>query len=141
MRKYVLILAAGLITGCAHKTGFDRSEVEKVLQDQAAAWNRGDIEGYMQGYWNNDSVRFVSARAITYGWKPLLERYKKSYPDKAAIGRLEFELPHIEPIEDRHAQVTGKWTLYRQSDTLGGHFQLLLRNFDDGWKIVVDATS
>lgn len=116
--------------------------IEKVLSDQAAAWNRGDIEGYMQGYWKSDELIFTSGGQVQRGFDSTLARYKKSYPDKAAMGQLAFSDLEIRVLAKGVAWVLGKWRLSRASDSPHGVFTLILRKFpEQGWKIVHDHTS
>ncbi len=111
------------------------------MNSQQDAWNRGDIEGFMKGYWENDSLRFIGKRGITYGWQATLDNYKKSYPGKDAMGRLQFTNLTTQLINDSSAYVIGKWELFRASDTLAGHYSLLWKNFNGQWLIVADHSS
>jgi hypothetical protein len=115
--------------------------IQSVMNSQQDAWNRGDIEGFMKGYWENDSLRFIGKRGITYGWQATLDNYKKSYPGKDAMGRLQFTNLTTQLINDSSAYVIGKWELFRASDTLAGHYSLLWKNFNGQWLIVADHSS
>ena len=115
--------------------------VRAVLDAQAEAWNRGDIEGYMDGYERAETTTFVSGDAVTRGWQTVLERYKKSYDTREKMGRLEFSELEIKPLSPFYAQVTGRWKLTRANDSPGGRFTLLLRRTDKGWRVVHDHTS
>lgn len=114
--------------------------IRKVMDDQAAAWNRGDIEGFMQGYWNSDKLVFVSNQ-VTRGWQPTLDRYKKTYDSRAKMGTLTFSDLEITVLSKDAAVVLGSWSLARESDNPHGKFTLIFRKFKDGWKIVHDHTS
>ena len=116
-------------------------DVEAVLVKQAKAWNNGDIEGYMQGYWKSDSLLFTSGGKIQRGWKATLEKYKKSYGTKAKMGRLKFSQLEINLLSPESAWVFGHWELQRKTDHPQGVFTLILRKFSDGWKIIHDHTS
>ncbi len=116
-------------------------QVTAVLDKQAAAWNKGDIETYMQGYWNNDSLLFIGSKGPVYGYKPTLERYKKSYPDKQAMGVLNFSALMFKKLSDEYYYVTGKWSLQRDKDNPNGYFTLLFRKMDGKWSIVADHSS
>jgi ketosteroid isomerase-like protein len=111
------------------------------MQEQVVAWNRGDINGFMNAYWNNDSLSFVGQKGITYGWSKTYENYKKAYPDKTAMGELSFEIIKIEQLSKNSCFVIGKWQLKRQKDSPGGFFTLLWKKLDKKWVIVVDHTS
>ncbi len=122
----------------------ERSLIEKkvsaVMDEQAAAWNRGDIDGFMNGYWNSDRLVFVSSR-VTRGWQSTLDNYKKSYPNRAAMGTLTFSDLEITVLSKDAAVVLGSWSLQREKDKPGGKFTLIFRKFKEGWRIVHDHTS
>lgn len=144
MKKFILSFALVVcITSFAASQNNPREAVLKVLTDQAIAWNNGDIEGYMQGYWQSDSLMFIGKRGITRGWKNTLDNYKKSYPDKAAMGNLVFDIVEIELLNKTTAHVIGKWELQRSKDkeNSGGHFTLILKKINQRWVIVSDHTS
>lgn len=115
--------------------------IADVLHKQAAAWNDGDIDVYMQGYWNNDSLLFIGSKGPVYGYKPTLERYKKSYPDKEAMGMLSFSSLTFKQLSDEYYFVTGRWSLQREKDNPNGYFSLLFRKLDGRWLIVADHSS
>jgi len=119
----------------------DKEAVLKVIETQRQAWNRGDVEGYMQGYWKSDSLVFVGKTAPVYGWQNTLERYKKSYPDKAAMGQLTFTILQVKVLDADNAFVLGGWNLKREKDAPGGYFTLWFRKINGEWKIVCDHTS
>lgn len=115
--------------------------IRAVLDEQVQAWNAGNINAFMKGYWNSDSLRFASGSTIKRGWKVTLERYQKSYPDKAAMGVLTFSDLEISLFGNNGAIVFGKWKLQREKDTPNGLFTLTFRKMSDGWKIIHDHTS
>jgi uncharacterized protein (TIGR02246 family) len=119
----------------------ERVEIQKLLQAQQKSWNEGKIEAYMQGYWNNDSLTFVGKRGVTRGWKNTLANYKKSYPDKAAMGKLDLQVLNIKLLGKDVAFVLGKWDLKRNAGDVGGHFTLLMRKLKGKWVIVADHSS
>ena len=116
-------------------------EIGQLLAAQSAAWNRGDIDGFMQGYWQSDELRFASGGNVTYGWRATLERYRKGYPDKAAMGTLAFTELVVTPLAPDAAIAFGRWQLTRAKDAPGGLFTLTLRKTADGWRIIQDHTS
>jgi len=116
-------------------------DIQQLLAGQSAAWNRGDLDGFMQGYWKSDRLRFASGGKITSGWQTTLERYKKSYPDKAAMGTLTFSELDITLLAPDAAIAFGRWELAREKDQPWGLFTLTLRRTADGWRIVHDHTS
>jgi len=117
-------------------------QVNSVLEQQVRDWNRGDIPAFMEGYWKNDSLRFIGKKGITYGWQPVLDNYLKSYPDKSAIGVLDFIELTINVLAEDAAFVTGNWKItYPDKESVGGWFSLLFRKIEGKWLIVVDHTS
>ncbi|GGI86863.1 periplasmic L-asparaginase [Shewanella hanedai] len=116
-------------------------DISQVIQEQEAAWNRGDLDGYMQGYWNNDKMRFVSGDKFRYGWESTLAAYKKNYPDKATLGTLKFTIKDIKMLSNYAAMVVGRWQLTRAKDQPHGVFTLLVEKIDDRWVITHDHTS
>lgn len=117
-----------------------RADITRVMTDQAAAWNRGDIDAFMQGYWRSERLTFVSAE-VTRGWQPTLDRYKKTYDSRAKMGTLTFSDLEIDVFSKDSAAVLGSWSLARDKDKPGGKFTLIFKRFKDGWKIVHDHTS
>ncbi|MEW6730765.1 MAG: nuclear transport factor 2 family protein [Acidobacteriota bacterium] len=118
-----------------------KQDITKVLDEQAAGWNEGSIDKYMEGYEKSDSVRFASGGNVTYGWQTVLDRYKKGYADKAAMGRLTFSEIDIKVLKEDTALVFGRWLLERAKDQPQGLFTLLFRKTSAGWRIVHDHTS
>lgn len=114
--------------------------IKSVLNNQAIAWNKGDIKEYMQGYWKNDSLKFIGKKGISYGWETTLKNYEKGYPDKATMGTLNFELLAIDIHSPEIAYVVGNWKLKREKGDIGGIFTLLMKKINGEWKIVVDHT-
>jgi ketosteroid isomerase-like protein len=115
--------------------------IEKLLLDQAATWNAGDIEGYMKGYWNSDSTVFISGGNLTYGYAGVLSRYKKSYDTREKMGKLEFSELKVRMIVATLGVATGVWRLHRANDQPWGRFTLLVELKPEGWRIVHDHTS
>jgi ketosteroid isomerase-like protein len=119
----------------------DKEQIKSVLIKQQDAWNRGDIEGYMQGYWKSDSLLFTSGGNIQRGWKATYEKYKKSYDTKAKMGKLDFSKLEINLLSEESVWIFGYWELKREKDNPKGVFTLVLRKFKDGWKVIHDHTS
>jgi ketosteroid isomerase-like protein len=126
-------------TAAQHIT--DESQIRAVLDAQVAAWNRGDIDSFMQGYWKSARTLFVGANGVTRGWQAVLDRYRRAYPDRRAMGRLNFSGLEIEQDCPRAALVIGEYHLEREHDHPSGVFTLNFRRFPDGWRIVVDHTT
>jgi len=118
-----------------------QESIQLIMGKQTAAWNRGDIPAFMEGYWKSDSLQFVGQSGVTYGWQKTLDNYKKHYPDTANMGQLTFDILEIKPLSKDYCYVLGKWFLKRSVGDVGGHFTLLFKKFKDGWKIVADHSS
>ena len=138
------MLFVSLITLLAIKS-FSQSNDEKailnILTSQTASWNRGDIDNFMQGYWENDSLMFIGKSGVTYGWNNTLNNYKKNYPDTAAMGKLVFTLIQVKKLSKEYYHVTGRWFLKRSIGDIGGHYTLLFRKINGRWVIVSDHSS
>ena len=117
------------------------ADIHAVLDDQRAAWNRGDIEAFMKGYWNSPALSFAGTSGITRGWEPVMERYRKNYPDTDAMGHLDFSDIEIRLLGNEAALVLGRWHLNRANDAPGGVFTLVFQRFPEGWRIIHDHTS
>ena len=115
--------------------------IRQVMSDQAAAWNRGSIDDFMKGYWNNDSLVFVGRSGLTYGYSQTLANYKKGYDTPEKMGKLFFTLLSVKPLSPEYCFVIGKWLLNRKDGDVGGIFSLLFRKIAGHWVIVVDHTS
>ncbi len=119
----------------------DAKAILKLLKQQDAAWNRGDLEGFMEGYWKSDSLMFIGKSGITYGWQKTLENYKKGYPDTVAMGKLNFEYIEVKRLSVNYFFIVGKWHLTRTIGNLNGAFTLLMRKIKGNWVIVKDHSS
>lgn len=115
--------------------------LSSLLTAQTEAWNRGDIEGFMDGYWRSERTTFAGSSGVFRGWQALLDRYRRSYPDRAAMGRLQFSDLEITPLAHDAALILGHWQLGREKDRPGGVFTLVARRFPEGWRIIHDHTS
>jgi beta-aspartyl-peptidase (threonine type) len=117
-------------------------EIQKVINDQAIAWNKGDLEGFMAGYWKSDELTFFSGKDKTKGWKATLERYRKRYQGKdKEMGKVTFTELQVEVIGDDRAWVRGHWRVVTKKETLQGLFTLIFKKTADGWRIIHDHTS
>ncbi len=118
-----------------------RAEIEAVLMKQAAAWNRGDIDAFMEHYWKSDQLTFSSGGETTRGWQNTKERYLHRYPTRDQMGQLKFTQLEITTLGNSAAMVLGHWHLTRESSPLEGNFTLVLRLIDGKWLIIHDHTS
>jgi ketosteroid isomerase-like protein len=119
----------------------DEAAIRKGMADQAAAWNRGSLDDFMQTYWDNDSLMFIGQSGITYGYAPTLAHYKATYSDAEKMGKLFFSLLEVKRLSGNHYFVIGKWLLKRKAGDVGGIFSLLFRKIGGRWLIVADHTS
>ncbi len=140
---YSLLLGVwvfGIAGALAAETDAQES-IRKLLESQVAAWNRGDIDGFMQGYWKSRKTEFVGGNGVLRGWQAVLERYRRQYPDRQAMGTLTFSDLEITALGPDAAMALGRWRLTRKGDHPGGVFTLVLRKFPEGWRIIHDHTS
>ena len=115
--------------------------IRAVIDAQSEAWNRGDIEGFMGGYWRSPETVFISGDSLTRGWQTVLYRYKKNYDSREKMGTLTFSDLEITPMGNDAAVVVGRWHLQRAKDEPHGRFTLVFRKTKQGWRIVHDHTS
>jgi len=151
MKHLISILIFILVTSCTMKTPKNTAIVEQdskellaietVLNTQQKCWNNGDIDGFMEGYWQSEELIFTSLKhKPAYGWNNTLERYRNSYPTKDSMGKLNFEFLDLKLISKNTASLKGKWELIRESDNPNGVFWLDLQKFDKKWLITKDST-
>ena len=137
----IIFIAATVNTFSQTRDDKTKKNIRNVMDAQVKDWNEGDIDGFMKGYWNSPELKFVSGDGVTKGWQPTLERYKKSYDNRAKMGVLTFSDLDIDVLSKDSAVVLGNWALERAKDNPHGKFTLIFRKFKDGWKIVHDHTS
>lgn len=143
MKKH--LLCALLLTIIGFSASFGQAgpekQIRKILQEQTAAWNKGDIDAFMQGYWKNDSLLFVGKNGPTYGFTNTLNNYKKNYSNKDYMGQLNFTLLEVKPLSKQLWMVLGKWELTRNAGNISGHYTLLFKKIKGSWVIIVDHSS
>jgi len=140
MWKVILVFCLTFVFNCGYAQNNNEVLIRNVLNEQLTAWNAGNIDAFMKTYWKNDSLLFVSNPPI-YGWQTTLERYKKYYPDTAAMGKLSFNLLQLEQLSPEYYFVLGKWHLTRAAGDVGGVFTLLFRKINGEWLIIVDHSN
>jgi len=127
------------------KKGLAKADAEAdilaLLDMQTAAWNRGDVDAFMVGYWKSDETEFLGASGLVKGWQAVLERYRHNYPDRKAMGHLTFSNLEVHVVCAEAAFVIGQFQLERESDRPAGIFTLNFRKFPEGWRIVADHTT
>ncbi len=119
----------------------DRRAIQSVLTAQQDAWNRGDIDAFLVGYWHSPDLTFSGSSGISRGWDSVLVRYQKKYPDRTAMGQLDFSQLEFHFLGPDAALVLGHWHLQREKDNPGGVFSLVWQRFPEGWRIIHDHTS
>lgn len=119
----------------------DEQAIRKILSNQTHYWNQGNIDSFMVGYWNNDSLMFIGKSGVTYGYNNTLNNYKKGYSDTAQMGKLTFNILQVKRLSNDHYFVLGKWFLKRSVGDIGGHYTLLFRKIKGQWVIVADHSS
>jgi ketosteroid isomerase-like protein len=140
MQPTILFFMAGTLF--AADPPQERAAIQRLLDDQAAAWNKSDLGGFMKGYLESEDLSFFSGNAKTKGWKATLERYQKKYQGEGKeMGKLTFKEMSIDLLGDDHALVRGRYHLQLKSDMPTGIFTLILRKTPAGWRIIHDHTS
>ena len=117
-----------------------KTAILKVMHNQELAWNKHDLEGFMQGYWKSDSLKFYGSSGLTKGWANTLANYKKSYPTKAESGTLKFIINDISKIEGNNYWVMGEYHLKRSVGDADGVFIIIFKKINGEWKIVADMS-
>jgi len=117
-----------------------KNEVQTILNRQKAAWNEGDIEGFMGDYWNSENFTFQSGNKRLYGWGALLSRYRTSYSGEN-MGKLDFTDIKIKVMSNSIAYVLGRWKLKFKDSSKEGLFTIIFQRKPEGWKIIHDHSS
>ncbi len=117
------------------------AQIRELLASQMAAWNRGDLEGFMNAYRKSPNTVFVRSRGVSRGWQEVFDAYHRAYPARAAMGKASFNQLEVTMLAPDAAVVLARWRLQRAEGTVGGVFTLVLRKFPEGWRIILDHTS
>ena len=125
----------------AQKGSRDLEQIKNILFQQQQDWNNGNIDAFMDAYWNSEELQFGNANGIIYDWEKILDDYKVRYPDRETMGTLSFQIIDISRQSRKVVSLTGSWELEREHDRPGGHFLLIWRKIKGNWKIVIDHTS
>jgi uncharacterized protein (TIGR02246 family) len=144
LRRRAALLAPLGLAACASLTQADAevaADLNAALDAQIAAWNKGDVEGFMAVYWRSDSLRFASGGDVQRGWAATLARYKARYPTPERMGRLSFSDREITVLAPDAALMFGRWALERAGDAPHGLSTLLFRKIAGRWVIAADHTS
>jgi len=150
---YLAVLGVMSLSGClllgfgrafgrpAEERSTDREAIRAVLSAQQSAWNRGDVDAFLLGYWHSPELTFSGSSGVSRGWDGVLARYKKNYPDRVTMGELDFSGLEFRFLGPDAALILGKWHLKREKGDIGGVFTLVFQRFPEGWKIIHDHTS
>ena len=142
MKKILCLLTVALVLALnVNAQSKTEQIIRNAMNEQLAAWNSGNIDRFMQTYWQNDSLMFMGKTGVTYGWQKTLENYKKGYPDTAAMGKLDFNILKVKRLSSTYFFVVGKWHLARTIGDVGGMFNLLFQKIKGKWLIIADHSS
>jgi beta-aspartyl-peptidase (threonine type) len=137
---FVILGVVRLLGTPAQGRDADTKAITVVLSAQQSAWNRGDVDAFLVGYWHSKDLTFSGSSGVSRGWEGVLAHYRKTYPDRATMGQLDFSDLEFRFLGPDAALVLGRWHLKRENE-VGGVFSLVWQRFPDGWKIVHDHTS
>ncbi len=145
MRILFAIFLSGLLTLGEYAgnkiSDKEKQEINQLLAKQVEAWNEGNLGKFMETYWKSDKLVFVGSRGPTYGWEATLENYRKGYPDKKAMGNLQFKILEISKIDKKTVFVIGRFELTREIGNMAGHFTLVIQRIGNEWLIISDHSS
>jgi hypothetical protein len=141
MKNNLLGLLLCCLPGIIYAQRADEKAILDILDQQTVSWNKGDIESFMRGYWNHDSLMFIGKSGVTYGYANTMNNYKRNYSDTIKMGKLSFDILHVKRLSPEYYFVVGKWTLKRTIGDLGGHYTLIFRKIKNRWMIVSDHSS
>lgn len=142
MRKLLLLLVAtSFLISCSNTNEVSSKEaIQKIMKKQENAWSNHDLEGFMDGYWKNDSLKFYGQNGLTYGWDKTLENYKRNYPTPDHSGTLHFIVDDISKVEANSYFVMGQYFLKREVGDANGVFLILFKEINGKWKIIADMS-
>lgn len=145
--KFLLLLTFCLSAACSQlsKPKFDPKAEEEViravLNAEQIAWNNGDIDAFMEGFWKSDSLQFVSARGVNHGWEETRQGYKLRYADRAAMGTLSYEILQVTPLASDVFVVMGKYHVTRDIGNLDGAFTVIFKKIKGKWVAIYDHSA
>ena len=142
MKKIVFLFATLFVfSSCSTSTEKqDKKAILAIMDAQQIAWSKHDLEGFMEGYWKSDSLKFYGSGGLTYGWNKTLANYKKRYPTPDHSGALKFKINDITKIEKASYYIMGAYHLTRKVGNANGIFMIIFRNINGEWKIVADTS-
>lgn len=140
MKKLFLFSIISLI--CFKSFSQSKEEILSVMARQQENWNSGNIENFMEDYWKSEDLKFIGKNGVVKGWQATKDRYFKSYPDRATMGQLKFDIKEVDFLSKKTAWVLGQWQLTRpEKGDVGGYFTLIFKKIGGKWLIVSDHTS
>ena len=142
MKKLILIFCLIIAQNTWSQSAFekDKKEIMEVLDTQTDAWNKNDLEGFMQGYWKSDELKFFGASGVTSGWQNTLNNYIKRYPNSDYTGILNFKIHSVSPIDKEAYYVMGEFFLERKVGNANGVFMIIFKKIKGEWKIIADTS-
>ena len=141
LRLGIVLLIALSTWAIAYAQPGPEQQIRSMLADQADAWNRGDIEAFMEHYWKSEDLQFLGSSGLVQGWQATLDRYKTRYPDVQSMGTLTFDINEINKRSATVYSVIGQFHLAREGlDNLSGYFLLIVQQINGRWCIVADST-
>ena len=141
MKQIRCIIFLSIITLHTSAQNKDIQTIKGILAAQTKQWNIGNLDSFMHGYWQDDSLLFIGSKGSKYGYNTTLENYKKGYPDTAHMGKLAFDIVEVRKLSTEYYFVVGKWHLQRSIGDASGMYTLLFRKISGQWVIVVDHSS
>lgn len=142
MKKILIVSFASILVSIgSFAQSSDEKEILGILERQTQSWNLGDLETFMKGYWENDSLMYIGKAGVTYGYNATLNSYRKNYGDTARMGKLTFQILHLKKLSPDYYFVVGKWFLKRSAGDVGGHYTLIFRKQNGKWEIIADHSS
>jgi len=141
MRSSIYLLIFCLLSHAGFAQNKDEREISATLSAQVVQWNKGSVDGYMKGYWENDSLLFIGSSGPRYGYQATLKRYKEAYPDAAHMGVLTSVVKSMQRLSPAYYFIVGTWALKRSAGDVSGSYTLLLRKIKGRWVIVCDHSS
>jgi hypothetical protein len=139
MSKFFLIIM--LLPVFVFSQTKDEKAILDILDAQTKAWNEGDLEKFMVGYWENDSLMYIGKKGVTYGFQSTLNSYKTNYAGRDNMGTLTFQILHMKPLGKKYYLVVGKWSLKRTVGDVGGHYTLTFEKQKGKWVVIADHSS
>ena len=141
-RSFLVAFVASSFVIVAAAPADEEKAIRAVLDAQQTAWNKGDLDGFMAGYWKDDKLFYISGAKSVQGWRPLKQRYEKAYQGEGKeMGKLSFSELDVDRLPADAAIVRGRWEVVTSKETVGGWFTLVFKKFPDGWKITHNHTS